>query len=223
MKTLLTALVCLSFFSSTTAALHPNDFNWELKKEKKGIKIFRADRHKETGIVPIKAQTVLNHSMPRILSVLANTNRKREWIPKLEEAYIIEQKSKYERIEYARYDSPWPFEDRAFVISTKGRYNQKDNTIFIDIHSTNHAKVPENPEHVRGHTYIGSVFMRGIEKEKTFFEITLLTDFKGEIPTWIINIVQASWPFKMFSNLKLQLEKKDIEIWPEFTNYDPEA
>jgi hypothetical protein len=139
----------------------------------------------------------------------------------LVEAYIVEQKSKYERIEYARYDSPWPFLDRAFVISTGGRYNEKDKTIYIDIHSTTHKLVPENPDHVRGKTYIGSVFMRGIDKEKTFFEITLLTDFKGDIPTWIINIVQASWPFKMFTNLKAQLEKPDIKIWPEFESYDP--
>lgn len=219
MKKLLLLILFIS--SSTSAALHPSDFKWELSKEKKGIKIFRAPHHKETGIVPIKAQTVLNHSLPRILSVLANTDRKREWIPKLEEAYIIEQKSKYERVEYARYDSPWPFLDRAFVISTKGRYNEKDNTIYIDIHSTTHQKVPENKDHVRGHTYIGSVFMRGLDKEKTFFEITLLTDFKGDIPAWIINIVQASWPFKMFTNLKVQLEKPDIKIWPEFQSYDP--
>lgn len=213
---ILTALATLPCF-----ALRPEDFAWSLSKEKDGIKIFRAPQHKETGIVPIKAQTVLNHTMPRILSVLATTERKMEWIPKLVEAYIVEQKSKYERVEYARYDSPWPFHDRSFVISTKGRYNEKDNTVFIDIHSTEHAKVPKNPNYVRGHTYIGSVYMKGLTKDTTFFEITLLTDFKGNIPTWIINIVQAKWPFKMFYNLKAQLEKPDIKIWPEFNSYDP--
>lgn len=202
-------------------SLHPDDFNWELKNEQDGIKIFRAPRHEETGIIPIKAQTTLDHSMPRILSVLATTERKREWIPKLEEAFIIEQKSKYERIEYARYDSPWPFNDRVFVISTKGRYEPKENTVFIDIHSTLHPKIPMNPDHVRGHTYIGSVYMRGLSKKKTYFEITLLTDFQGNIPTWIINMVQEKWPFKMFSNLKEQLAKNDIKVWPEFSSYDP--
>ncbi len=215
----------LLFLALTTSlaamAMHPDDFAWELSKEKDGIKIFRAPQHKETGIVPIKAQTVLNHPMPRILSVLATTERKMEWIPKLVEAYIVEQKSKYARVEYARYDSPWPFHDRSFVISTKGRYDEKDNTVFIDIHSIEHPKVPKNPDYVRGRTYIGSVYMKGLSKTETFFEITLLTDFKGNIPTWIINIVQAKWPFKMFSNLKRQLEKKDIKIWPEFNSYNP--
>lgn len=217
-------LILLALFAVSThasIAMHPDDFNWKLSKEKDGIKIFSAPQHKETGIVPIKAQTVLNHTMPRILSVLATTERKQEWIPKLAEAFIVEQKSKYERVEYARYTSPWPFNDRAFVIQTKGRYNPKENTVFIDIHSTEHEKVPKNPDHVRGKTYIGSVYMKGLTKDTTFFEITLLTDFKGNIPSWIINIVQAKWPFKMFSNLKEQLKKPDIKIWPEFNSYDP--
>ncbi len=213
------ALISLAISSSL--ALHPDDFTWEESKEKDGIKIFRADRHKETGIVPIKAQTVLNYPMPRILSVLADTNRKMEWIPKLVEAYIIEQKSKYQRIEYARYDSPWPFNDRAFVISTLGKYDKKENSVFIEIKSTEHPKVPLKPEHVRGKTYIGSVYMKGLTKDTTFFEMTLLTDFRGNIPSWIINIVQKKWPFKMFNNLKKQLAKEDIKIWPEFQSYNP--
>ncbi|MCF8059370.1 MAG: hypothetical protein K9K67_08740 [Bacteriovoracaceae bacterium] len=215
------AVLGLIFVTQSLWALHPNDFKWELAKEKDGIKIFRAPQHKETGIVPIKAQTVLNHTMPRILSVLATTERKKEWIPKLLEAFVVEKKSKYERVEYTLYDSPWPFNDRAFVISTKGRFNEKENTLFIDIHSSEHPDIPLNPKHVRGHTYIGSVYMKGLTKETTFFEITLLTDFKGNIPTWIINLVQASWPFKMFTNLKSQLKKDDIKIWPEFESYNP--
>ena len=214
-------LITLATLCSSIHALHPDDFNWKVKEEKKGIKILTAPRHEETGIVPIKAQTILNHSMPKILSVLATTERKKEWIPKLLKAYVVEKKNKYERVEYALYDSPWPFNDRAFVISTSGRYNKKENKIFIDIHSIDHPKVPHNKDHVRGNTYIGSVFMRGIAADKTYFEITLLTDFKGSIPTWIINLVQGNWPYKMFSNLKKQLAKDDIKIWPEFTRYDP--
>lgn len=221
MRFLILYLFTFCIFTPTTAALHPNDFDWEIKKQRNGIKIYSADQHKETGIVPIKAQLTLNHSMPKILSVLANTKRKKEWIPKLEETFIVEQKSKYERIEYARYNSPWPFLDRTFVIATKGRINKKENSIFIDIHSVTHPKVPVNPKYIRGYTYLGSVYLKGLEKEKTFVEITLLTDFKGDIPIWIINLLQANWPFKMFTKLKTQLAKKDIEIWPEFKDYNP--
>ena len=219
MKSLIVYLLFIS--SNISWALHPDDFKWELKEEKDDIKIFSADRHEETGIVPIKANTIFDDSLPKILSVLATTERKHEWIPNLLNAYTVEKKSKYERVEYTLYDSPWPFYDRAFVISTKGRYNKEDNTIFIDIKSVDHEKAPLNPDYVRGKTYIGSIYMKGLAPNKTFFEITLLTDFKGNIPTWIINMVQRKWPYKMFRNIKTQLTKEDIKIWPEFQSYDP--
>ncbi len=214
--------IFIGLISTQNFGMHPDDFEWKLKEEKDGIKVFSAPQHKESGVIPIKANTLIHYSLPRILSVLATTERKKEWIPNLMEAYTVEKKSKYERVEYTLYDSPWPFDDRAFVISTKGRYNEKDQTIFIDIESMEHEKVPLNPDHVRGKTYIGSIFMRGVNQEETFFEITLLTDFKGNIPTWIINMVQKKWPYKMFKNIKTQLAKDDIQIWPEFQNYNPQ-
>lgn len=218
---LLTTLLFGLFSQQAWSKIDPNTLNWELKEEKKGIRVFRAPRHEETGIIPIKAETILDYSMPRILSVLATTERKVEWIPKLLESHIVEKTGKYSRVEYSLYDSPWPFHDRAFVIKTSGRYNEKENTIYIDMESIDHPEQPLNEDHVRGHTYMGTIFMRGIEANKTFIELTLLTDFRGNIPTWIINMVQAKWPYNMFRDLRKQLEKDDIKIWPEFQSYDP--
>ena len=218
MKTFL--IIFCALYSSLAFSLKPSDFDWKIKEEKDGIKIYSAPKH-ESGIIPIKAETIIEDSMPRILSVIADTPRKPEWVPNLMKTHIVELKSKYSRVEYSLYDSPWPFDDRAFVISTNGKYNKKENSVFIDIRSIEHNKVPMNPDHVRGKTYIGSVYMKGLEKNKTFFQITLLTDFKGSIPSWIINLVQRKWPYKMFRNIKRQLKKDDIQTWDDFKSYDP--
>ncbi|MCP4913542.1 MAG: hypothetical protein GY909_10520 [Oligoflexia bacterium] len=211
MKTLILFLFCQSLF-----ALTADDFDWHLKEEKNNIKVFSADVHKETGIVPIKAQTTFNHSVAKILSVISDTSRKKEWVPKLLKGYIVEETNEYDRVEYALYDSPWPFDDRAFVISTRGIYNKKDRSILIEIKSIPHDKVPLNPDFVRGETHIGNVYIKYLEPEKSFFEVILLTDFKGNIPTWIVNIVQAKWPYKMFDNLNRQLAKPGIKILEKY-------
>ena len=46
--------------------------------------------------------------------------------------------------------------------------------------------------------------------------MAFLNDFKGMIPTWIINIVQKKWPHKFMKSLRTQLNKADIKIAPEF-------
>jgi hypothetical protein len=219
-KLTLFAILFLAHSFSPALALNPNDFKWELKEEKDKIKIYRADRHKETGIVPIKAASIIDHSMPRILSVIANTDRKREWVPKLIGSSVIENTAKYSRVEYALYDSPWPFNDRSFVISTSGKYNIKEESIYISIHSVEHPKMPHNKKHVRGHTYLGNVYLKRLANNKTFFEITLLTDFSGNIPAWIINIVQKKWPYKFFKNIKVQLQKPDIIVLPKYQKFE---
>lgn len=211
----------LLLLPSLCFAISESDFAWRIREEKKGTTIFEADRHEATGIVPIKAQTHFNYSMPIILSVISDTPKKKDWVPNLSEGYIVDQISKYERVEYARYDSPWPFNDRVFVIRTKGIYNKKENSVKIEIRSIEHPKTPHNKDHVRGQTHIGNVFMKAVGPNKTFFEIVLLTDFKGNIPTWIINMVQRKWPYKMFKLLRKQLAKPDIKVLDIYKSYNP--
>ncbi|MDC1174535.1 START domain-containing protein [Bacteriovoracaceae bacterium] len=211
MKIFLLSLLCTSTF-----ALTAEDFTWELKEERENIKVFSAKVHEQTGIVPIKAQTILNYSAEKILTVIADTKRKKEWVPKLLVGKVIEETSEYDRIEYALYDSPWPFYDRAFIISTNGIHNKKEKSILIEIKSVEHKDYPLNPDYVRGNTHMGNVYIRYIGPNKSFFQVTLLTDFKGNIPTWIVNMVQAKWPYKMFANLTKQLAKKDIVVLEKY-------
>jgi len=217
MKILILSMFLLSCLNSM--AMNPDDFAWELKKNKDGIKIYTAPQHEETGIVPIKADTTIDDSLPRILTVLADTERKKEWVPNLIEARTIEIKSKYELTEYSLYNSPWPLHDRSFVISNKGSFNPQNKTVFIEITSIEHPKVPHNSDYVRGNTYIGSIHLKALGPKKTSFEIILLTDFNGNVPAWIINIVQRKWPFGFFKNIKEQLSKDNIKVWPKFQEF----
>ncbi|MBF0298910.1 MAG: hypothetical protein HQK51_09335 [Oligoflexia bacterium] len=37
-------------------------------------------------------------------------------------------------------------------------------------------------------------------------------DLKGLLPVFIVNMIQKEWPANFISRLKLQLDKKDIEV-----------
>src|SRR5690606_17839271 len=102
-------------------ALTEADFTWEVASEHDNITVYRANPH-SSGVVPIKAQTVFPFSISHVLSLIADTSKKTTWVPYLAEGRILEGKSAYERVEYARYESPWPFNDRVFVLEVKGNY-----------------------------------------------------------------------------------------------------
>ncbi|MBT6447691.1 MAG: hypothetical protein HOK38_02975 [Flavobacteriaceae bacterium] len=193
-------------------------FDWKIASQTDGVIIYKAKKDDKSGIIPIKFQTDLNYSPSRVLAVLADSSRKTEWIPKLKSARTVKLIAETQRIEYTIYDSPWPFDNRSFLIQIDSSVDLIKREIISELHSITMPEVPLNNDLVRGTTYYGKVLVRGQEPGKTYLEMTLLADFKGNIPTWIVNIVQGSWPKNMVKNIKRQLKKADLSVpatWKE--------
>ena len=208
-------LLCCSIdaFSYNSAS----EIVWELHSEDNNISIFLAKEKHKSGLLPMRAKMILNYDMEKVITVVADNTRKREWVPSLIENYTIEHLGDYRRIDFARYDSPWPFDDRYFVLDLKAKYNYKKEAFEFIFSSTKHPRAPKNKKWVEGATYFGSVIIREHGKGKTFLDMTMITDFKGSIPTWLINFIQRRWPHKTLRNLNRQLAKDDIVLLPQFS------
>ncbi len=189
------------------------DFDWKMISDDDGIKTYEAiNAPKDIGIIPLKVQAVMKQSLTKVLTVLKDPKRKKQWVPMVKEYRTIERFSICESIEYSSFKAPWPLSDRDFVINVKTSYDLKDKSIYATIESTNHPQMPENVDHVRGFTYQGDAYLKMIDGNNTFLEISFFTDFKGWIPRWIINMVQTNWPRDFIKHLERQLSKSDIVI-----------
>lgn len=215
----------LSLFSGLAQAsadfVYP-DLKWEVAYSKKGVKVYKAEKDEKSGIVPIKFETIIDSPPSRVLAVLADSTRKTEWIPHLKHAHTVKKFSEMEKYEYNIYNSPWPFDDRTFLIHLKSTLNEEKREIVTELKSIDLPEVPVKKDHVRGTTYYGKVIIRNNQEGKTYLEMMFLTDFKGNIPSWIVNLVQSSWPKKMVKNISRQLNKKDLVIperWLEMDQF----
>jgi hypothetical protein len=195
---------------------------WTEYSDRDGVKIFKAvESVKGSDMVPIKFQTIVVHSLAKVLTVMADTPRKLEWVPQMKMAKTLNNISPYSKIEYAHYNSPWPFDDRVFLLKMEGDYYPKDKEIRIEMHSLDsypNAPVAENV--VKGVTHFGSVTLRPVlgpnGEHWTWFEMLFLTDFKGNIPNWIVKMVQTSWPKKLVRKMRNQLNKADVKANPAY-------
>lgn len=190
---------------------------WKLHKKENNISVFLAKKKHKSGLVPIRAQMILNHDMEKVITVVADNTRKKEWVPSLIENYTVEQVGDYHRIDFARYNSPWPFDDRYFILELKARYDYKEEAFEFVFSSIEHPKAPKNDDWVEGTAYHGSVVIRSHGEGKTFLDMIMITDFKGNIPAWLINFIQRKWPHKTMRNLNMQLEKDNIVLLPKFS------
>lgn len=213
----LIVFISIFFHSSLSFASQLKEIEWKQVSDKDGIIIYRPLNYKHSsGIVPIRFKAKLSENISKVLTVLSDNSRKVEWLPNAKEVKVLEQSSVESAIVYYRYEAPWPFHDRDFIVQNKGVLDKKNFRVYVELKSIEHVKDPKNNSHVRGIAYDGYSIIELDGKGSTMVEIAFLNDFGGMIPKWIINLVQKKWPYKFMKQLRSQLKKDDIKIIPEF-------
>jgi len=213
----LITLFILTFFSFNSNGSKLRTLQWEVISSKDNITVYTPVNYKhQTGLVPIKYKAMVNHNPLKVLTVLADNDRKTEWMPNLKEVKIIEKKTIDNLAIYYKYDFPWPFYDREFVIQTQGNFDYKNKIISVNMYSIERQDTPLKSSIVRGVAHDGYTIIRSVSDSKTSIEMAFMNDFGGVIPKWIINHVQKKWPYRFISNLNNQLQKTDIIINPDF-------
>ncbi|MBF0299158.1 MAG: hypothetical protein HQK51_10590 [Oligoflexia bacterium] len=210
---------CLTFLTlslsfSTFAVekdLLPNT-KWILIKEDSEYKVFKGELAHESGIYPLKIEATIQYPFAKVLTILDQTDRKPEWIPNMINSKVIKQITPFEKIEKGTYDAPWPVSDREFLVKIKADVDFKEKTATATMQSTTLSDVPVAENVVRGDTYNGNIFLKAVDPTHTYFQMIFFNDFKGLLPVFIVNMVQKEWPANFISRLKLQLDKKDIEV-----------
>jgi hypothetical protein len=210
-------LILLFIISPNLYSAKLSSIDWKLKTEKDEIKVFNPVSYKHpSGLVPLRFKAVLNYNISKVLSVLDDGERKQEWMPSIRKIIELEKPNKKEKISYYRYKAPWPLSERDFIVHNIGDFDLKSKTVTVNIKSVEHPKDPSPTDTVRGISYDGYSKIRYINETTTEVEMAFLNDFKGSIPTFLINYVQSKWPYKFMKNLKIQLLKKDIIINPDY-------
>ncbi|MBL6989098.1 MAG: hypothetical protein ISR65_04945 [Bacteriovoracaceae bacterium] len=202
-------LVILTWLFSSIL-LSNEKIDWKLISDENGVQIFEAENNDKPGPVYLKFNVLLSYPIDVVKTIMRDTSRKGQWVPRAAVFKIIERISPTESIEYAKYYAPWPFDDREVVLNVKISSDPLTNEFYLKMHSVKHAQVPPNDDYVRAHTYNANLLLRPVG-DKTYLEFWFLTDFKGYIPNWIINITQRSWPAKLVKRLKELLKKEVIE------------
>ena len=209
-------IVFLIFFLFPFALESSEQFDWKLYRRKEGILIFVAKQAHKSGLVPLKVQTLINHPMSKVVTVLNDQTRRTEWVPRLISNKVIKKINQNKRIDYSHYSSPWPFKDRTFVTEVEYVRVPEMNAFKTLVRSVEVPHIPLHKNRIRAHMYSGTFLVVPQDNNtKTFMEVILLTDFKGNIPNWVINMIQKQWPYKMFQGLTKQLNKQDVEAIPE--------
>jgi hypothetical protein len=213
--TLLTAL-------ALTTAAHadpPKDAaQWEQFDEEDGIRMYRRDVP-GTSVVGLRGEGFVAAPIVRVASVLADRKRATEWIDRLVKTKVIREINESESINWNHIKTPSPLKDRDFVFRTLITTDAAKKKVVFSYYSVTDPLAPEYDDYVRGSFKSGKFELTmaertnkdGSKTKGTIVVAEVVVDPKGAVPTFIVNMVQKSWPHKTLTALRKQVAKPDIK------------
>jgi len=191
-------------------------YAWEFMYKKDGIKVFRKNIE-GSPIVGFRGETIIYNQPEKVLGILMDNIYRTEWVDRLEKSEILERVSPEEYIVYQIFKLPWPLSKRDFVYRGKLTVDKEDNSVLVVMSSVDHPEAPETVG-VRAELISSRYRIRRLGKFMTGFEVEIHSDPRGLIPSFVVNLVQKSWPYKTLMSVKRQVEKPYVKAHPLPTN-----
>jgi hypothetical protein len=212
---LLTAFALTAVAHADTPSAGPK---WEQFDEEDGIRMFRRDVP-GSSIVGLRGEGFVAAPIARVASVLADRKRSTEWIDRLVKTKVIRELSESESINWNHIKTPSPLKDRDFVFKTMITTDPAKKKVVFSYFSVTDPIAPEYDEYVRGSFKSGKFELTmaertnkdGSKTKGTIVVAEVVVDPRGSVPTFIVNMVQKSWPHKTLTALRKQVAKPDIK------------
>jgi hypothetical protein len=195
MKTLIITIL----FSLSFAIVYAGT-NWELKKDKEGIKVFSGSVP-NSNIKAVKAECVLNTSLSRLTALLLDAKAHEQWVYSTKSSYLIKKVSDQEQIYYSEMSMPWPIVNRDVVVDLKITQNPVTREVAVDaIVVTGYVPIKDGIIRVPLSKVNWAIIPIGNSQVK--IEYTAQADPGGSVPAWAVNMFCDKGPFETFKKLK---------------------
>lgn len=194
-------------FLASFFALHPLVAqNWELKRDKGGIKVYVRDQP-GTDIKELKFTTQVDATLSTIAAVLTHVEGYDDWCYAALGSRVIKKISDSEVYYYTEADFPWPFDNRDLVLHSKVWQDKK--TLALHSKSTSaHWMEKEKEGLVRIDKAEINWTFTPLENGKVRVDYSLNSDPGGNIPAWMVNLAADQGPLQTMAMFKEMLEKE---------------
>ena len=135
-----------------------------------------------------------------------------DWVDRLEENILISEDTKnFERVEFHSYGLPWPVWSRDIVFKIK-LTRLKSDTFLVTMKSVDDSLGPPT-KGVRAELHGSNFILRQTADGKTWVEVDIFIDPKGEVPAFLVNILQRYWPYNTIMGLRSQVKKPFVKTF----------
>ncbi len=195
MNVRITMIFCLFFYNYTSFS----QINWELTKDKNGIKVYTATEG-SSKYKSIKVEAVLTGTLQKLVKILRNVENNKAWVYSTKQAYTLKEINANELFYYSETALPWPVNNRDIPVRMRLNLNTADNTLKVTASGEPNA-YPVQKGIVRVQYFKSSWDVKYDGKNKISILYFLKMDPSGNVPSQVTNMFITKGPYETFENL----------------------
>jgi hypothetical protein len=194
----------LLFFFIPGICAH-SQHEWELQKDKNGLKIFTRDTD-SSKFKAIKVECILDGTLSKFDAIIRDVNNHKNWIYSTKNSYLLKQISNNEILYYTETSLPWPISNRDVVIKMDISADPLHNTETVVTYNVN-GVVDKKDDIVRVLHLSTQWQVKAAGINKISIAYYFATDPGGSLPGWIVNAFAVKGPYETFMNLAELLKR----------------
>jgi hypothetical protein len=199
MKSIKKKLVCLFLFSTLLTIAVYSQYNWKLSKDKDGIRVYESDVQ-NSNFKSIKVECVLQGTYDKLMAILNDVARHKEWIYHSKTSNILKRNSTRDFYYYTETSMPWPMSNRDAVVHLT--MNRDSLNRFLKITATGVPDyIPEKSGKVRVPRSSINWYVTMPSSTSINIVYTFDADPGGSIPGWLVNMFADKGPYESFKKL----------------------
>ncbi len=193
------------FLFSSLAVTGYSQYNWKLSKNQDGIKVYESEM-KNSNFKSIKVECVLQGTYDKLIAVLNDVSRHKEWVYNSKTSAILKRNSPYDFYYYTETHLPWPMSNRDAVVHTTIIRDSLNRFLKITAASVPNY-IPEKNGKVRVPRSLINWYITMPSPISIHIEYTFEADPGGNMPAWLVNMFADKGPYESFKKLSEILKK----------------
>jgi hypothetical protein len=202
--TLCLLLVAASLSAETIAAetisVEAPDAEWELKRDKDGIKVFTREVPGSSHQA-VRAEMVIDASLNSVVGLIRDTSSCSEWAELCKEAREHKVVSELELYVYSYNDIPWPVKDRDALTHVLWARNAETGAVTMNAKATQ-GILPEISKAVRIIEAVTNWTLTPQADGKLAIVSYAHINPNGPTPAWVTNLLLVETPFKTLQGMR---------------------
>lgn len=182
---------------------------WELAKEKDGIKVYTR-KLEDSRIKEFKAESEVETTLSSLVAFMTDIPALPEWVHECQDSEFLEKVSEKELIYYIVIDAPFPFSDRDMIQKMSLTQDKKTKELTVSLNN-----LPDYLDEKDGRVRMPDA--RGFwrftptndDKLKILFQYR--NDPGGNLPAWLVNPFIVSSPFNSVQNLREMVKNEKYQ------------